>query len=231
MRFLTSDGAFRFDVPDVLDPTPDLYGVVTLDNGARELIYEPKARRRPPELEPTLRHRWDVRRSGVVVSVFEARDPQQLVAFWRLRDGYLTTFMNDEASCGMNLEEGISLVIASTMVAPGRSGLPRVRFRAPARGGDISQPTQREMIVLYPKATTDGLPHVRIIQEPTWAREGRSVKRDTALAEANVTNSAQITFSVAGPPDKEAVTRGIRRPDGVLDRAEERLAFRVDEQP
>jgi hypothetical protein len=200
-NFLTAPDSYAFDLPDMVDQAPTLYGVVRLDGGARELTYEPRSYRSDPDLERSLAHRFDVVRDRIRVSVYERREePSDLIAFWRLIDGYLITFVDDQLGCGADLESGIRTVIANLSVRVTKSGLPAVELRAPLVPGDIRDPFQREMITFRPREEPGvDWPVVKIIRQPPWAYEGSSSWQDELTASRSVTNALGITVECMGP--------------------------------
>jgi hypothetical protein len=199
-NFLTTPDSYAFDLPELVDPAPMLHAVVRLDGGARELTYEPRSYRSDPDLERGLAHRFDVVRDHIRVSVYERlAEPSDLIAFWRLIDGYLITFVDDQLQCGADLESGIRTVIANLSVRVTRFGLPAVELRAPLLPGDVRDPFQREMITFRPREPgVDGL-GVTITRQPPWVYEGSSRRQDEFTASRSVTTALGITVECAGP--------------------------------
>jgi hypothetical protein len=203
VNFLSEKGnSYQVGLPDFADPAPDLYGVVTLDDGAREILYEPGSRKTDPSRQPLLISRFEESHDGFRVSVFEAADqPELLIAFWHLPGGYLTYALSisDDSTCGATSnEEGIRLVLSHMHVAIGETGLPTLSYDDPVRGGDPRDPFQREMIQFHPTGDVGGWPTIKLTREPAWAREGASAWTSGEMAEATVTNTLDITASVLG---------------------------------
>jgi hypothetical protein len=198
INFLSSEDSYSFDVPGQVDPEPDLYGIIGLKGGAREVIYEPHSRRADPDSEPTLARVFETRHQGVRVSVYKTRsDFLQLVAFWRLPGGYLMT-VADDGGCGDDLQFDIRTVIDNSTLSTSKSGLPVLKLRAPLYGGDVRDPFQRDIVFLHP-ADLEAWPSIKVTREPVWAHEGSSAWENGENAEAHTTVSLGITVSATGP--------------------------------
>jgi hypothetical protein len=201
-NFLNSE-SYAFDLPDVLDPTPNLESVVTLDDRPRTISYMPYSRRVEPHRHLAVRHRFDVRTSFVPVSVYETLDGSNaLVAYWRFPDGSLSTFMQDDAECGADLEVGIRTVIANTTVRISKRNLPTISLRPPLRGGDLRNPFERDLIVYWPRADRATWPTIKVTREPTWITQGRRTSNDGEFAVGAVTTALGITIACSGPSDQ-----------------------------
>jgi hypothetical protein len=202
INFLSSEESYSFDVPASVDPEPDLYGIIGLKGGAREVIYEPRSRRRDPDDEPTLKRVSDGHRGGVRVSVYKSRgDFLQVVAFWRVADGYVMT-VADDGGCGDDLTVDIQTIIDGSTISTSKLGLPVLKLRPPLYGGDVRDQFQRDTVLLHP-ANEASWPSIKVTREPVWAHEGSSSWSNGDSAEAHTTVSLGITVSATGPQKYE----------------------------
>jgi hypothetical protein len=202
LQFLTARERYSVRLPDDVEPTPDMAGVIVLDGSAREVIYQPATRMRDPKTLPEIySHQFDVTAKGVTVSVYERKEtPKYLAAFWWLRDGYLNTFMDEPTDCGdgsKTARTGIETVISSLDVDQFLLSLPQLVLRAPLQRGNWRDPAERDMTSFYPRAGT--WPVVRAYKEPPWAREGSQRRHLGDFTEASVTTTFQLTVSCEGP--------------------------------
>jgi hypothetical protein len=207
-NFLTGPDSYGLDLPETLDPQPDLYGVVAIDGGGRQIAYRPRSRTSDPDRDPWLTHEFDLFRDRIRISVYRRLDgPRGLVAIWRLKGGELATFMDDQQQCGSDLEAGIRVVIANITVRTSPYGLPIIELRGPLSAGDVRDPTYRESIEFGPRDPSAEWPVVRIRREPAWAREGNNFWQGTSAAGASVTNVLRAHVECLGPREQASQLR------------------------
>lgn len=208
-HFLAGDGAYALDLPDMFDGSPDLTSTVTLE-GARHITYRPFSRWQPtPDTDPQLTHEFDVLTGFTRVSVYRAREdpPPTLVAFWKLPNGYLSTFMQDDTGCGVDIEGRLRTVIESLRVRLSKFGLPILTLQKPVQGGNPAQPIEREKMLFFPRDPAAVWPFVTVRREPAWAVEGSGSREDGPSASAAVTTAGQLAVIADGPRGQRGALR------------------------
>lgn len=204
-NFLSEPSALALDLPDTVDPVPDLVGVVALDGGARAVLFEPSSRRHDPSTDPGLSHLFDIAQSAHTVSVYKDQSqPTLIMAFWVLRKGWLSTFVQDQIGCGSDLIAGIRAIVANLDVQETGYGLPYIVVRPPLTLGDIRDPLQREAIIFTPQ-TGVKWPDVTVERVPTWATGRRRLEHLGKVVKASKASSATHTdVQVVGPAAQSA---------------------------
>lgn len=209
VHFLTGD-VYRFELPELFDPAPDLLSTATLDR-ARNVTYRPLSRWTPaPEENPQLEHAYDLSDGFTRIAVYRTipADPETLVAFWKLPDGYLNTFMQDDADCGNDIEAQMRTVVSSLTVRISRFGLPTLTFADPVRAGNAAQPIERDKILYFPRDTNADWPYLTVQREPAWAYEGSGSRTVSGLttpgsaATATVTTAERVSVTLTGPAEQ-----------------------------
>jgi hypothetical protein len=207
-NFLTGPDSYGLDLPETVDPQPDLYGVVTLDGGGRQIAYKPRSRTSDPDRDPFLTHEFDVFRARIRISVYRRLDgPSGLIAIWRLKGGELATFVDDQQQCGADLEAGIRAVIANITVRTSPYGLPVIELHGLLSTGDVRDPAYRESIEFGPREPSAEWPVVKIRREPPWALEGDRFWQDTSVVAASVTNVLRAHVECLGPREQASQVR------------------------
>jgi hypothetical protein len=180
--------------------------VVALDGGGRELVYEPRSRRDDPDSDSLFKPLFERVSRGIRVSVYLRRqEPPYVAAFWRMPEGFLNTFIDDDAECGADLVGGIKRVIPNVLVRPTKTG-PAIEVRSPVALGDPRDPFERDITTFRPssgrKVESFGVgdwPIIALQREPEWAQEGKTVTREGEVAEATVINAMHIRVGAVGP--------------------------------
>jgi len=188
------------DVPPAYDPTPELTSTVRLD-GARNIVYRPFSAWDPlPERNPLLIQQFVVHTGYTQVTVYRSREepPPTLVAFWRLPNGYLNTFMQDDYECGADIEGRLRTVIDSVTVRISRRGLPIVSVGPPLQLGDPTQWLQRDQILFVPRDRRNTTSLLALIKDPVWIPEGSASRVDGPTAAGFATGTTHVTVRVNG---------------------------------
>ena len=202
--FLIEGKSYAFDLPDGLQPAPDLYSVVR-SNAPRNITYRPYEREPDPRTDPGLSHAFDVGAGRNIASVYRSREEKSTrVAYWRLPNGYLQTFTDDRFRCGDDTDELIKEIIANITVRLGKAQLPVVELRGPLVPGDARDPFERENIVFPPSAVFGpaaggGWPLVQLFNEPPWITQGSSSWDRDDWAASSETSDLAMTVEVQGP--------------------------------
>jgi hypothetical protein len=197
-QFLTGEERFTLELPEQVDPAPDITTVVRLDDGARDLCFRPNGE--DPDANPQLAHEYDVVKGGARVSVYRSlEESTTVVAYWRLQKGAaLSTFMDDQARCGADVRAGLAMVIDNLSVRRiGDAGV-AVDLGGPLRSGDPRDPLQRDRMVFTPRAGSRW-PVVKLRREPPWAFEGTSWRELGESTVVSTMNSLLVNIEVAGP--------------------------------
>lgn len=207
VKFLTSPEVYAITLPDTVDPVPDMSGVITLDGGAREVVFQPYSRNAEPAAAGDVySHQFDATIGGISVSVYLRRQaPSYFAAFWRLRNGILNTFMDDPSDCNDDSKTaltGIETILGSMRVAEDPSGLPRLTLKAPLSGRDLRDPIQRDLTTFVGGRAP--WPVVRLYKESPWAREGKQKTDLGQVSEIAVTTPLQVTVACQLPSSEAA---------------------------
>lgn len=206
VNFLSEPASHDVDVPDSVDPLPDLRSVLAIDGGARSIIFEPFSRRQDPAETTFFTRRLETQGAdGRDVVVYRANSsPAYAAAFWRLSKGFLYTFLQDQTSCGSDLDDGMRTVAASIAVDENPNGLPSIELRRPLTPGDIRDPGQRD-VVTFRAANGDGWPDIQLQRLPGWGRVVRGPQESAGFVEATAGASrASIRVTAVGPADQAA---------------------------
>jgi hypothetical protein len=210
--FLSGRDAFELDLPDEIDPRPLMQSVIIFDGGPRTVIYEPAQWRPDPNGDPSFVRRFDMRTPPSVATVYRTREePSYVAAFWRVADGWVNTFVDDQTGCGADLEGAMKVLLSHVSVRERRFGRaqtasPTLDLTAPVEPGDPRDAVQRDMIKFLPRQ--GDATEVTLRRMPDWAREGRTTRSFSALVEASVATAAQVEVTVSGPPDAVERLRG-----------------------
>src|SRR3954468_12931895 len=95
VNFLLGD-AYTIELPDRVDPAPQLYSVLWYNGAGRYVAYQPFGVVPAPDDNPQLARHFSVRRGGRLVSIYRALDePSTRVAYWTFPNGFLGTFFDD----------------------------------------------------------------------------------------------------------------------------------------
>jgi hypothetical protein len=197
------------EVPPAYDPTPEMTSTVRLD-GARSIVYRPfSAWEPPPERNPLLVEQFVVHTGYTQVTVYRSREepPPTLVAFWRLPNGYLNTFMQDDYECGADIEGRLRTVIDNLVVRISRRGLPIISLRPPLQVGDPSEWLQRDQIQFLPRDRGDVASTLALIKDPVWTPEGSASRVDGPTAAGFATGATHVTVRVNGLADQRAALK------------------------
>jgi hypothetical protein len=208
-NFISESSSLAITLPDSVDPQPTLVGVVALDGGFRSIVFQPFSRRPDPRATSGLLHGFDVVYDARTVSVFATQeDPSSLVGFWKLSNGYLSTFIQDQMGCGDDPAAAIRTVIENIEVQETKFGLPSISFRPPLTHGDIRDPRQREAIVFVPQSTP-GWPDVSLERLPTWSMGRRRTQEMQGTVHASSSSSTtNIDVQVVGPAEHSSALAG-----------------------
>lgn len=203
VKFLSETGAFNVEPPGGSESVFELGSVVGIDGGTRLMTYEMLGQRTDPANDARLSHRFDI---GSKIQVFEVLDsPRALIAFWRLPQGWLSTFIQDDVGCGSNLPTGIETIAEHIDVSTGPAGLPTVGLRGPLTRGDSREDDERDTITFIPG---DGsAPQLRLQRLPTWSRAGESVERIGHNTRVTVRHSLGIAASCVVPENETNTAR------------------------
>jgi hypothetical protein len=200
INFASSDERYAVELPDALGPVPTCYSTIEYQGGTRQVLYEPQSRAIDPRRYGHVKLLDTRRRGDFEVDISITKDePAHVMATWRLPEGLLMTFLNDDQECGADLVGGINDVIDHVDVRIATTGLPVVELREPLAPGSIREPLYREALSYYPREGEQWWPRISIRREPPWAREGRSKTKSGETAEVTVTNVMQIAVCAAGP--------------------------------
>lgn len=197
------------DVPAAYDPAPELTSTIRLD-GARNIVYRAfSAWEPPPERNPLLIPQFTVHTGYTQVSVYRSREdpPPTLVAFWRLPNGYLNTFIQDDYECGADIEGRLRTVIDNVVVRISRRGLPIVSVRPPLQFGDPTQWLQRDQIFFVPRDRRDTASLLALIKDPAWIPEGSASRVDGETAAGFATGTTHVTVRVNGMAEQRAALK------------------------
>lgn len=212
LSFLTAPGNYEVDLPDHLDPVPDMSTITALEGAVRATVYAPASRQPDPASERRFwKHLFEATSDGIAISVYEQRQPpHQIGAFWRLNGGYVVAWAGDpdEPSDCLDGKDAINTIIRSLIVKQDAMGRPRLALRPPLQGADPRDPLQREVNTFWPREAGTW-PVVQISKEPPWATERTETATYGEFVEAAVTNRHQIKVKAAGPQDTADNLQGV----------------------
>ncbi len=210
VKFLTETPSFTVELPPRFGgpSAPDLYSVVLLDGGARELLYEPSDRRPHPREDSILRLLWSTDRGGYEVLVLESRDePRYTAVFWVLPAGFISTFVQDQSACGSDIQSGVGVLLDSIHVVETASGLPTVVIAPPLSSGDPREPIHRDAAWFRSNTDETDWMALRLQRLPGWVRAGTFAESDEAVAQYTVRTDAGLEVMCVGPVRTDADVR------------------------
>lgn len=203
-NFLNDRQVYELELPPGSSGSPEMSGVLRVEDGLREIVYREHAPGRGPAQSSVVTHRFDIAGPSGKVGVYSPNDGSPtLIAFWELSRGTLQTFMDDQVACGADLEAELTTVVQSITIDTTGAGLPVVDVHGPV---SWSTPQDQWHInaVFFAPASGETWPAVTLTKEPPWRREGAASQRKTdAIRKESVTNVLQITAHVAGPVEHD----------------------------
>lgn len=202
--FVTTGRSFAFELPDELDPQPDLHGIITYNRIGRFITYRPTAREESPNGHPLRVHRFDMSRNGSTASVYQTMDqPSTWIAYWQVATGYVQTFMDSRGQCEADPAAALRRVIAGITIRTSNAGLPTVEADGDVGLGSPNQPGLRERMIFFPRAQrTRWWPTVMIWNEPPWVPQGTRRWKEEGAAAVAETNELNMTVEVRGPGER-----------------------------
>ena len=140
--FLRFAGVFEAEIPNDLDPSPELASLIDIEGRSLETaVFTPSGR--VPPVNPDLVHRYDTQDEGTIVSVYERVDePRLFVPQWNLSNGRLLTQVSPTVHGSTCVEK----VLNGLSVSQDSQGYIRMTLSGACRPGDIREPTQRDEV-------------------------------------------------------------------------------------
>jgi hypothetical protein len=204
--FMTSGEAYELDLPSGLATMPESSGAFRIGNLTRDLIFEPGERRQDPDRDQQLVRIFTGVAHGRQVAGYRVRQsPALLVAFWRVRGGYVHTFVDGlvamEGGCDADLPAMLKEVVSDIAISDTRHG-PFAALSGSLGRADPREPSLRDRVTFRGQDAPGAWNALVVRKEPPWARAGNSVVQDDTVAEARTTTAANVAVVAMGSPER-----------------------------
>jgi hypothetical protein len=202
-NFMTAGEAYEVELPAGADPVPETTGVFTVGDIARDLTFEPARQRRNPDADPQFVPLFTGTANGRRVTGYRVRQsPPMVAAFWRVKGGFVHTFIDDlvtmpEGCHNTDLVTILKQVVKKISVSESAHG-PFVALSDPLGLPDPRESELRDRATFRTRDRAGSWSVLFLRKEPPWARAGKSVKRQDALGEVVVTTAAEIAVVAQG---------------------------------
>jgi hypothetical protein len=204
--FITSGQGYEVELPEGTLPVPQTRGVFTIGESAHEIIFEPSGRRIHPDVDPQLARLFTAKVAGREVVAYRARQtPPLIAAFWRVKNGFLHTYVDDliawPDTCPGSLEDLLKEIVGSISVSDSPNG-PFIRTTGPLGPPDLRDEKARDSATFVGDGALAASAGVTLRQEPPWSRAGKAVREEKSISQVTVTTTAGVSAVAVGDPNR-----------------------------